>query len=241
MQIIDNPFSKRFNIHSNQKIIFDGPQGLIQGAAFNLKKTESANLALILSPDPSHKGTMNHPVVNLLFNSFKSLGFSVLKFNYRGIGESKGNFINKENAIEDALFSLDWLISQCESTEVKDPKIFITGFSLGGWIALQCAMRRPEVSNFITINSQFYSSDFNMLTPCPNGLMIQSTNDRLYDYNESKDFANHLIKQKGCSIVHQSLEDNHYLTNSQKDASEIITNYIKNYKINTQIKNIKRY
>lgn len=231
MQIIDNNFLNKPIGSNPQQILLEGPQGLLEGCACNIQKTDGANLALILSPSPTHKGTMNNPIVNNLFNSFKENKFSVLKFNYRGVGESKGTISDIDDIIDDALHALDWLITKCENSKIKTPKIFVAGFALGGWVALQCAMRRPEISNFISINSQFYTSDFNMLTPCPNGLMLQASNDQLYSINESKDFLTRLIKQKGCTIEHHILEDDHYLKYSNGQIKKLLEQYINSNKL----------
>lgn len=239
MQIINNHFLTHKHRSATQELLLSGPQGPLQGCAANLQKADGANLALILSPNPTHKGTMNNPIVNLMFNIFKAQGFSVLKFNYRGVGESKGTITSPNDTVDDALHVLDWLIEHCENSQVKTPRIFVAGFALGGWTALQCAMRRPEISHFISINSQFYTSEFNMLTPCPSGLMLQATNDQLYSCNDSKEFLQKLIKQKGCSVAHHILEDDHYLRHSSEDIKQILTKYISEHKINMKLQSKK--
>lgn len=233
LDLID--FSK---INKKQNIIIESPSGLLEGVAYNIKDTNNANIALILPPDPSHKGTMNNKIVNLMFNLFEKNGFSTLKINYRGVGSSKGLIKNtKEEKINDALYALDWLIKKCETSGVKSPKIFIAGFSLGGWIALQCAMRRPEIYNFITINANLNPYDFNMLTPCPNGLILQANNDKLTNIEISKKFSSQLINQKGCYVDFREFDDDHYISSNQIFVKETLQKYIKEMLIRDKLKN----
>lgn len=207
-------------------VMLESPFGLLEGVlshSFNINKDK---IALILPPDPSHKGTMNNRVVNMLFDSFQSHHFTTLKINYRGVGNSKGNSTTHEDKILDALIALDWLIKKCENNETHHPTIYLAGFSLGGWIALQCAMRRPEITHFITINSVLDASSFNMLTPCPSGLIIQADQDFLSKNNSSDKFHTQLITQKGCSIHYSNFEDDHYFNNCFDELQENIQEYI---------------
>ena len=49
-------------------------------------------IALILHPHPQYGGTMNNKVVYNLHYAFYNMGFTVLRFNFRGVGESEGAY-----------------------------------------------------------------------------------------------------------------------------------------------------
>lgn len=221
-----------------QAIMLENEIGLLEGVFFQLNQVKQEKLALILPPDPTHKGTMNNKVVNMLFDNFERNGFATLKINYRGVGKSQGKAVSNEEKIVDALSALDWLIKKCESSEVPTPKICVAGFSLGGWIALQCAMRRPEITNFLIINTQLDPSEFNMLTPCPSGLIIQSDKDVLAKKEIVEKFHSQLITQKGCKIDFKSIDDDHYFSNNFSSLKLMSDMYVKNImNKNTSISN----
>lgn len=205
--------------------MLSGPVGLLEGE-LALSEKNSSSIALILPPNPKHKGTMKNKIVNLLFKIFAELEFNTLKINFRGVGLSQGISSANESEIEDALAALDWLIKRCEKSKTKSPKIFVAGYSFGAWISLQCAMRRPEISSFIGLNIPFDKYQFNMLTPCPNGLLLQAQKDHTINFENAEAFASQLITQKGCSIKFESIGSDHYFKNKEKELEHSIKEYI---------------
>src|SRR5216684_3919102 len=91
-------------------VMFTGPEGRLEGR-YHQSKEEHAPIALILHPHPQYGGTMNHKVVFSLFHVFVNRGFSVLRFNTRGVGRSQGRFDNGMGELSDAAAALDWLQS----------------------------------------------------------------------------------------------------------------------------------
>ena len=83
------------------EVIFNGPEGRLEGR-FSQNKTARAPIALILHPLPQLGGNMNNPVTYQLYHQFVSRGFSVLRFNFRGIGRSQGEFDNGAGELSDA-------------------------------------------------------------------------------------------------------------------------------------------
>ncbi len=98
-------------------VMFTGPEGRLEGR-YHQSKEEHAPIALILHPHPQYGGTMNHKVVFSLFHVFVNRGFSVLRFNTRGVGRSQGRFDNGMGELSDAAAALDWLQSMNADAEV---------------------------------------------------------------------------------------------------------------------------
>ena len=73
------------------EVLFNGHAGRLEGRYYQSSRP-NAPVALILHPDPMFGGTMNNKVVYSLFSCFKDLGFSVLRFNFRSVGRSQGQF-----------------------------------------------------------------------------------------------------------------------------------------------------
>lgn len=73
---------------------------------------------------------------------FRSVGFSVFLFDYRGYGLSQGRFPNEERLYEDAEGALNYLKEQ---QEVPPEKIYVFGQSLGSAVAIELATREPNL------------------------------------------------------------------------------------------------
>ena len=69
------------------EVIFPGPEGRLEGR-YHPQKERDAPIAIVLHPHPQFGGTMNHKVVYNLHYAFYNMGFTVLRFNFRGVGRS---------------------------------------------------------------------------------------------------------------------------------------------------------
>lgn len=81
------------------------------------------------------------------------IGFSVLVVDYRGYGKSEGAFPSESQVYDDAAAAWDYLIQQ---RHVDPRRAFIYGHSLGGAVAIELALRRPEAAGLI-VESAFTS------------------------------------------------------------------------------------
>mgnify|MGYP003347349575 FL=1 len=75
------------------EIIINGPAGRLEARYHHAGRVDSP-IALILHPHPQFGGTMNNPIVYNLYYAFVERGFSVLRFNFRGVQRSQGYFDN---------------------------------------------------------------------------------------------------------------------------------------------------
>ena len=128
------------------EVIINGPEGRLEGR-YHHSSEPGAPVALILHPHPQHGGNMNNKVVYALFHTFVKNGYSVLRFNFRGVGRSQGVYDRGEGELSDAAAALDWL--QTYNPNAAD--CWVAGYSFGAWIGMQLLMRRPEIGRFISI------------------------------------------------------------------------------------------
>ena len=90
------------------EVMFPGPDGRLEGR-YHHSKQANAPVVLLLHPHPLHGGTMNNRVTHALFQRFQGLGFSTLRFNFRGVGRSQGRYDGGIGEISDAASALDFL------------------------------------------------------------------------------------------------------------------------------------
>ena len=89
------------------EVMFAGPDGRLEGR-YHHSNEPNAPLALVLHPHPLHGGTMNNRITYGLYRSFEKMGFSVMRYNSRGVGRSKGRFDGGMRDISVAASALDW-------------------------------------------------------------------------------------------------------------------------------------
>ena len=90
------------------EVMFAGPDGRLEGR-YHHSKQANAPVALLLHPHPLHGGTMNNRVIHALYQRFQAMGFSILRFNFRGVGRSQGRYDGGIGEISDAASALDFL------------------------------------------------------------------------------------------------------------------------------------
>ena len=206
------------------EVILNGPEGRIE-CMYSQGKESGCPVALILHPEPYQGGSMNNKVTYSLYQEFKNRGFSVLRFNFRGVGKSQGSFDNGEGELADAAAVLDWLQSQ----NLYSKFTFIAGFSFGSWIGMQLMMRRPEISGFICVSPPADKFDFSFLAPCPtSGQVVYSENDELVTKESIDELDNRIKSQKGVEVIFSKIKNsNHFFKNKEKELLSEIEKYLK--------------
>jgi alpha/beta superfamily hydrolase len=204
------------------EVIFTGPEGRLEGR-YHHSETPRAPIAVILHPHPQHGGTMNNKVVYNLYYVFVKKGFSVVRFNFRGVGRSQGDFDNGLGELSDAASALDWL----QSVNPNASSCWVAGFSFGAWIGMQLLMRRPEIEGFVSIAPPANMYDFSFLAPCPSsGLILQGTEDDVVPEPSVEKLANKLKLQKNIVIDYQLVKGaNHFF----KDHMDYLVNSVNTY------------
>jgi alpha/beta superfamily hydrolase len=205
------------------ELIINGPAGRIE-ARYHHESANDSPIALILHPHPQFGGTMNNQVVYSLYYTFVQRGFSVLRFNFRGVGRSQGIWDGGPGELADAASALDWL--QIVKPDAKC--CWIAGVSFGTWIAMQLLMRRPEIDGFICVAPPSNLYDFSFLAPCPSsGLMINGDKDRVVPSNSVAELAAKLKTQRGIKIDHEIVPGaNHFFENKIDDLQDVVGGYL---------------
>ncbi len=124
-----------------QSITIPGPSGVLE-ALFDVPPNARADcIAVVCHPHPLHGGTMTNKVAHMLAKSFVTVGMPAIRFNFRGVGGSAGEYSQGVGETDDALAVIDWVHSQWPQA-----KVLLGGFSFGGAVAIRAASQRPVVA-----------------------------------------------------------------------------------------------
>ena len=205
------------------EVIFNGPDGRLEGR-YHHGKAPNAPIALLLHPQPQHGGTMNNKVVYAMYHSFVRRCFSVLRFNFRGVGRSQGKFDNGQGELSDAASALDWM----QSYNANAASCWVGGFSFGAWIGMQLLMRRPEIDGFVSVAPPANVYDFTFLAPCPSsGLILHGASDELVPEPSVAKLATKLSSQKNITVNYQTIPDaNHSFSTKLDDLTIALDDYL---------------
>jgi uncharacterized protein len=206
------------------EVFFNGPVGRIEGR-YTQSSNRSAPVALVLHPHPLYGGTMNNKVVYSLYQTLANNGFTVLRINFRGVGKSQGQFDNGIGELTDSATSLDWLQTQ----NPMAPQYWVAGFSFGAWVGMQLIMRRPEITNFVSVSPPVNKYDFSFLSPCPiPGFVVQGNNDSIVSEENVVEFVERLSKQKQSRVQYQAIDGaDHFFRTKLPELEDSVSGYIR--------------
>ncbi len=111
-------------------VTFEGPAGSLEGL---WKEASGPRLgsAVFAHPHPLHGGTLHNKVVFHAARALTGAGYGTLRFNFRGVGLSRGRYDAGRREVEDFRAALD------EAHRLGGLPIVAGGFSFGAAVALR--------------------------------------------------------------------------------------------------------
>lgn len=113
-----------------------GPAGAL-ATAVDAPAGAARGVAVVCHPHPQHGGTMDNKVVQTLARAFVQLGYTTVRFNFRGTGGSEGEWDEGRGEIDDALAVI-------AAHRAAGHPLLLAGFSFGAYVATQAATRLAE-------------------------------------------------------------------------------------------------
>lgn len=150
--------------------LLSGPAGELEVKTASGKNTNIT--ILVCHPHPLFAGTMENKVVTTVFRCFKNMGAHVVRFNYRGVGQSEGDYGSAVGETDDLLAVCKWV----KQVRPED-EIWLAGFSFGSYVATR-ATSEVKAKQLLTIAPAVEHFDFDGIEypECP-WLVIQGMAD----------------------------------------------------------------
>jgi alpha/beta superfamily hydrolase len=162
-----------------------GPAGVIEAMVDLPEPGEGrAGVAIVCHPHPLHGGTMHNKVVTMLERALRESGLATVRFNFRGVGESEGEYDEGRGETQDCIAVAEWLMRS-----LPDHQLWLAGFSFGAYVAARAAQTLP-VKFLISVAPPVGNWDFESLArpDCP-WLVIQGSEDDVSDPEAVRDFV----------------------------------------------------
>ena len=154
-----------------------GPVGALEvTTAVPAAGTARAGTVVICHPNPQQGGTMRNKVVTMLERSVRESGLATVRFNFRGVGASVGDFDHGDGESGDLVAVAQW-VRKCR----PDDALWLAGFSFGSYVALRCA-RSLAADALVTVAPPASMYEFGEIAMpgCP-WLVVQGEDDEVVD------------------------------------------------------------
>ena len=104
--------------------------------------------AVVCHPHPLYGGSMYNNVVDAALEALHARSFATLRFNFRGVGQSEGEFDNGKGEAEDAVAAVRFLTAQ---KGVSAAGAVLGGYSFGAATAVRAAASVEAVAAMVAI------------------------------------------------------------------------------------------
>lgn len=119
-----------FNSQNSATTFIKGKAGEIETVIIRPDAfTETTPIVVISHPHPLYGGSMTNKVVHIIAKSFTELDAITVRFNFRGVGKSEGEFDHGIGEAED----LQALVAELKQWHPQAP-IWLAGFSFGAYV-----------------------------------------------------------------------------------------------------------
>jgi uncharacterized protein len=153
-----------------------GPAGRLE-AVLNTGRDDALYAAPVCHPHPLGGGTMHNKVVYHAMKALSSFGLPVVRFNFRSVGLSEGEFSNGQGELEDTRAVLEWMEQSLQLP------ILLAGFSFGSFVGMRAGCSDERVKGLIGLGVPFRaegrSYTYEFLTDCTQPkLFVSGTEDQ---------------------------------------------------------------
>jgi alpha/beta superfamily hydrolase len=158
----------------HRNFFLTGPAGRLEALLWTVPAANPPLVAVVCHPHPLFGGTMHNKVAYQTAKALHLRGIPVLRFNFRGAGQSEGVHDRGMGEQDDVRAAVDYL-----AAEFPHRPIVLAGFSFGSLVGLRVGCADRRVSDLIGLGIPVDNSDLTYLRDCAKPkLIIQGGNDQ---------------------------------------------------------------
>jgi uncharacterized protein len=165
-----------------ESLFLAGAAGRLEALLEEPEGAPPREAAVVCHPHPQYGGTMHNKVVHRLARGLRKAGCVVLRFNYRGVNLSAGEYAGEIGETEDARVALHDL--QARYPELP---LLAAGFSFGSRVVLRLASQEQIIGRVVPVGfpTRVAERRFAYEVHVPK-YFVQSTND---EFSPRADFT----------------------------------------------------
>ena len=139
---------------AEEKIHFRSGDLQLEG---RLENRPGEKAVVITHPHPNYGGDMYNNVVEAIIQAYRNDGYSTLRFNFRGAGQSEGEFGDGIGEQEDISAAIGYL------SDLGKRHIDLAGYSFGSWVIALGLEKYDRVSRVVMVSPPVNFIDFSFL------------------------------------------------------------------------------
>ncbi len=182
-----------------RKVKFPCGELFLEGILGIPEDTEPFPTVIICHPHPLFGGSMDNNVVVSVFEALVRKSLIPLKFNFRGVGESQGEFNHGIGEREDVRAAIAFVTSV---KEIDSQRIGLVGYSAGAGFALPACFNDAQVKALAAISPPLDMFDFQFLKACSKPkFLLSGSEDNFTPPTQFLKFCQSLPTPKKCESI----------------------------------------
>jgi len=144
-----------------------------------LNKNTGSKAVIVTHPHPLYGGNMDNPVVMTIAQVFYVNGFTTLRFNFRGAGNSSGSHDDGQGEQDDVESAISYLM-ESGLIESGNNQIWLAGYSFGSKINASVVSKGCNIAQHIMVSPPVAFMSFKDIQTLPKtDLVVTGINDEI--------------------------------------------------------------
>jgi len=183
-----------------------------------LKRCEGSKGVVVTHPHPLYGGDMYNNVVFTLLHAYRNMGYTTLRFNFRGVGGSDGRYEEGCGEQDDVKAALDYLAGLgCTCTD-------LAGYSFGAWVNAMGLDRYSEVKHLCVVSPPVAFLDFSGLEYSPRiGLVVSGSRDEIAPPSMIREMMGKWNPDAEFRVIEGA---DHFYQGYERDLDKVITGFL---------------
>ena len=178
-------------------------------------------------PLPTHGGTMHTKAVFQGAKALARIGCAVLRFNFRGVGRSAGEWDEGRGECDDFRAAIDFIAAQYPGVE-----LWAAGFSFGAYVALTTGAQDDRICTLIGIAPPVNRYDFSIAKRSTKPkFIIHGEADELIPLKQVREFYAQLADPKELVEIDRA---NHLFDGQVGEVADALEDLLADFSCRTQ-------
>jgi alpha/beta superfamily hydrolase len=171
---------------------------------------------------PLYQGTMHMKAVYQASKALARIGVVSLRFNFRGVGSSRGTHDGGPGEMDDYRAALDFMAARYPGAP-----LWAAGFSFGAWVAWNVALDDARVPLLLGIGLPVNRFDFSPVKDSDKAkFLIHGEHDELISIREIRKFYAELREPKELAVVDGA---DHLFDGKTSEVGEAVEDLLKDF------------
>ena len=198
---------------AEERVFFESEGLKIEGM---MEEVQGEKGVVLSHPHPLYGGTMHNNVVRAFAHAYQDAGYSTLRFNFRGVEQSEGDYGNGIGEQADVQAALKTL-----GKETMD----LAGYSFGAWVNALGLAKFEEAQRLIMVSPPVSFIDFGFLEYNPKiRLVVCGSRDEIAEYRKVEEM---LPKWNDKALFRVIQGADHFYSGYEEELIDIIGEFLR--------------